>query len=45
MMSEFSCSDDLWNRIKKATKNTMSVSTFIRMVVEEKIKKPNFEKY
>ncbi len=33
----FSCSDQLWERIQGKTKGTISVSTYIRKAVEEKL--------
>lgn len=33
-----SISDELWNKIKKETKDTISISGFIRKCVEEKVK-------
>ncbi len=34
----FSCSDELWERIQKATNDVISVSSFIRMAVDEKLR-------
>lgn len=35
----FSCSDKLWERLVESCNNAISVSTFIRMAVEEKLER------
>ena len=37
----FSCSDELWEKIERSTKDCISVSKFIRDAVEEKIIRNN----
>ena len=37
----FSCSDEFWENVEKATKDCISTSKFIRDAVEEKIHRNN----
>ncbi|MDP2750176.1 MAG: hypothetical protein Q8O89_05065 [Nanoarchaeota archaeon] len=40
----FSCSDELWEEMLKATRGLTSVSSFIRIAVDEKLRKDGLRK-
>ncbi len=40
----FSCSDELWEEMLKATRGVISASSYIRMAIDEKLRKDGLRK-